>query len=89
MGFFTSSKRISREEFKRALWKLRERGFSDTERDEVENVFRGDIHESGDSAGISSRELKKGIQYLKHHKENHHLSSDEIKRLEETLQHYL
>ncbi|PIQ68619.1 MAG: hypothetical protein COV91_03190, partial [Candidatus Taylorbacteria bacterium CG11_big_fil_rev_8_21_14_0_20_46_11] len=79
----------TREEFKRALWKLRERGFSDMERDEVENVFRGDIHESGSSSGISSDELKKGLHYLKHHPENHHLSRDEIQRLEETLKHYL
>lgn len=82
--------RVSREEFKKALWKLRASGrFSNHEIDEVENVFYGSLHESGPSAGISSEELKKGIHYLKHHPENHHLSREEIEQLEETLRRYL
>jgi len=90
MGFFSSSGgKISREEFRKVLWKLRGRGFSNIEMDEVENVFRGDMHEGGESSGISKEELKKGIQYLKHHPENHHLSSEEIEKLEETMKHYL
>jgi len=89
MGWFSSDK-ISREEFKKALWKLRESGmFSNHELDEVENVFRGDMNESGASAGISKEELKKGIEYLLKNRGNHHLSSDEIAKLEETLKRYL
>ncbi len=89
MGFFGSSERISREEFKRALFKLRAKGFSNLEVDEIENTFRGDLEESGESAGISKEELKKGLRYLKEHKGNHHLSSEEIEKLEEILRHYL
>lgn len=90
MGFFGSSGRISREEFRKALWKLRASGsFSNHELDEIENVFRGDMHESGSSAGISAEEMKKGIDYLKRHPENHHLSHEEISKLEEMLKHYL
>lgn len=90
MELFSSSKRISRSEFKRALSRLRGSGrFSSSEIDEVQNIFRGDLYESGSSAGISSSELKKGIRYLKRHRENHHLSSDEIKKLEKTLERYL
>ncbi len=81
---------ISRDEFRKALYKLRTSGsFSNQEIDEVENVFYGSLHESGFSAGISPEELQKGIHYLKHHPENHHLSPDEIKKLEEVLTHYL
>ena len=81
---------IDRLEFKKALYKLRESGsFSNHEIDEIQNVFRGDMHESGYSAGISKEEKKKGIEYLKRHPENHHLSGDEIKKLEEVLRHYL
>ena len=83
------SDKISRKEFRRVLYKLRAKGFSNHERDEVENVFYSSLHESGSSAGISSNELKKGIHYLKHHPENHHLSHEEIDRLEEVLRHYL
>lgn len=84
------SDRISREEFRKSLFKLRTSGsFSNHEIDEVENVFRGDMHESGSSAGISKDEMKAGLHYLKHHPENHHLSHDEIKKLEETMRRYL
>ena len=84
------SDRISREEFRKALYKLRVGGsFSNHEIDEVENVFRGDMNESGSSAGISKDELKTGLHYLKHHPENHHLSHDEIKKLEDVMRHYL
>ncbi len=81
---------ISRDEFRKALYKLRVNGsFSNHEIDEVENIFYSSLHESGPSAGISSEELKKSIHYLKHHPENHHLSHDEIGKLEEILRHYL
>jgi len=82
--------RIDRLEFKKALYKLRMSGsFSSQEIDEVENIFYGSLHESGPSAGISSSELEKGISYLKRHPENHHLSSHEIEKLEETMKRYL
>ncbi len=81
---------ISRDEFRKALYKLKSGGsFSNHEIDEVENIFYSSLHESGPSAGISSEELKKGIHYLKHHPENHHLSHDEITKLEEVMRHYL
>ena len=90
MGLFGSSGRFSREEFRKARYKLRADGsFSNHELDEIENVFRGDLHESGSSAGISAEEMKKGIDYLKRHPENHHLSHEEIEKLEQTLKRYL
>ncbi|MEK7208201.1 MAG: hypothetical protein AAB699_01475 [Patescibacteria group bacterium] len=84
------SDKISRKEFRRALYKLRTSGgFSNHEIDEVQNVFYSSLNESGSSAGISSEELKKGIRYLKEHRGNHHLSSEETGKLEETLKRYL
>ena len=84
------SDRISKDEFRKTLYKLRTGGsFSNHEIDEVENVFRGDLRESGGSAGISKEEMKRGLHYLRHHPENHHLSHDEISKLEENLKHYL
>jgi tellurite resistance protein len=81
---------ISRDEFRRALYKLKMSGsFSHQEINEVENIFYSSLHEGGSSAGISSEELKKSIRYLKHHPENHHLSHDEIEKLEEVMRHYL
>ena len=89
MGFFGEKDRVSRKEFKKAIYKLRTHGFSHLEVDEVENVFRGDLHESGSSQGISKEEIKKGISWLKDHTGNHHFSHDQLARLEDTLRHYL
>lgn len=84
------SDRISHDEFRKTLFKLREGGsFSHQELDEVKNVFHGDLSESGSSAGISGDELKRGLHYLRHHPEEHHLSHEEIKKLEKNLKHYL
>ena len=81
---------ISRDEFRKVLYKLRVSGsFSNHELDEVENIFYASLHESGPSAGISLEELKASIHYLKHHPENHHLSHEEIAKVEEMLRHYL
>jgi len=89
MGFFGSNKRVDHKEFKKALWKLHEHGFSHLQIEEVENIFRGDLDESGASAGLSPEELSKGIHWLKEHRENHHLSGEQIVKLEEVLGHYL
>jgi len=84
------SDRISKDEFRKTLYKLRTSdGFSNHEINEVENVFRGDMRESGSSAGMSKEEMKQGLHYLRHHPENHHLSHDEINKLEGHLKHYL
>ena len=83
------SDRVSSKEFKKAIYKLRTQGFSHLEVDEVENVFRGDLHESGSSQGISKEEIKKGISWLKDHGGNHHLSSEQLDKVESALRHYL
>lgn len=89
MGLFGDHERVSRKEFKRALWKLHEKGFSNEQIDTVENLFHGDLHESGSSAGISKSEIKERVLYLKSHPENHHLHREQIDKLEEVLRHYL
>ena len=89
MGFFTPSDRVSHKEFQKALFKLRAHGFSHVEIGEVENAFRGDLNESGPSAGISKEEVRKGISWLKDHPENHHFSHERLAKLEEVLRHYL
>ena len=92
MGFFGNSggDHISHHELDKALYHLKEHeGFSDHHIDKVKQIFRGDMEESGVSKGISSHELKKGIEWLKDHPNEHHLSSDHIEKLEEKLRHHL
>ena len=89
MVIFDFKKHVSSKEFRKALWKLHEKGFAQLEIDEIENVFRGDLEESGESAGISKEEISKGISWMKEHPHNHHLSSEQIGKLEEALRRYL
>lgn len=93
MGLFGfgggSGGHVSIKEFKKALWKLHEKGFSNEQIDSIQNLFQGDLHESGFGAGISKEEMKKGIAYLREHPENHHLHHEQIDKLEEALRHYL
>ena len=89
MGFFSSDKKITHEEFRRALSHLREHGFAEGQMHEIENLFYADLNEGGSGAGISADELKKEIHYLKEHPERHHLSGEQIGKLEEALKHYL
>ncbi|MCR4311181.1 MAG: hypothetical protein NUV54_01250 [Candidatus Taylorbacteria bacterium] len=89
MGFFDDGERVSKDEFKRALWKLRDKGLSHAEIDEVEKAFQGDIYEGGVSAGISKEEIKFTVRRLKDHHGGLALSREHIHKVEDVLKHYL
>ena len=89
MGFFGGSDKITHHEFKRALFHLNEKGFTESEREEVESAFRGDLDEEGPGSGISKDELKNGIAWLKDHPNSHHLDSHQVETVEELLKKYL
>jgi len=89
MGFFGGSDKITHHEFKRALFHLKEKGFSESQIEQVESVFRGDLDEEGSGSGISKDELKNGVEWLKEHPDNHHLDSHQIETVEQILKKYL
>ena len=90
MFFFDSGGRISKREFDRACYHLRfDHGFSSEQIIRLEEIFRGDLYESGDATGISREELKKGIAWLKTNTDKHHFSAHQIERIESTLKKYL
>ncbi|MEK7574828.1 MAG: hypothetical protein AAB511_01195 [Patescibacteria group bacterium] len=89
MGFFSGNDKVTYKEFRKVIFRLKESGFSETEREEVASAFRGDLHESSSGAGISKEEMKKGLHWLKEHPGHHHLSPDQLVKLEETLRRYL
>jgi hypothetical protein len=91
MGMFWSSgSRITKDEFKRGLMHLsQDHGFSHEKIDKIEQIFRGDLYESGDSAGISREELNRAMTWMKHHPEDHHLSPESISKVESVFGKYL
>lgn len=90
MGFFGNNDHVSHHEIKKALYHLKDKeGFSDHQIRQVKEIFRGDLDEKGEGSGISRSELKKGIEWIKEHPNQHNLSSHHIEKLESSLGHYI
>jgi len=78
-----STRKISKSEFKKMCSRLRTRGLSKDDTDDIESAFRGDLEESDHA--ITRQEAKKGIRWFRGHKSKHHLSPKQINILEEEL----
>jgi len=76
MGFFGSSGKISKSEFSKVCSKLRSRGLSRDNVDDVKKIFGGEITREG---------AERGIRWLREHPSSHHLSPQHISVLNEEL----
>lgn len=52
---------------------------------EVEQLFQGDLHESGSEIGIDRKELAKGIEWMKENPSAHGIPADKIDVVEQEL----
>lgn len=93
MGLFgpTPPPRVTPEEFKnKVISQLYVHGFSQKERNEVEELFAGDMHEDREiDIGIDSGELARKIAWLRANTSKHILSEEKIGALENVLKAYL
>ena len=78
MGFFSSPKKIKKDDFNKSLKEIKE--LSDKERSYVEGVFQKPLRD-----GISKQELKDEIRVLERNTGDR-LDSSEVKRLKEKLE---
>ncbi len=85
MGLFDYKPHVSRRSFKQVRINLRKKGFSKKEIDKIEQIFRGDIEESGAQIGIDRSELEKGINWMKRNPTSHGISKRKINILEQEL----
>ncbi len=86
MGIFGNYKsHISKEQFRIARLNLKKRGLSRLEIDKVEQIFRGDMEESGDQIGIDLKELERGIDWMRKNTASHKISQKAIDIIEEEL----
>lgn len=87
MGLFGSNRKyVSSEEFRKALIRLDNDGFSDSEIDDITMIFRGDMEMSDDFArGIDMKELERGISWMRKNKSKHSLEEKKITKLEQIL----
>lgn len=79
--FFSSSKKITKDEFKKALQSIPE--LSDIERSYTEGVFQGALRD-----GISKEELKREISQLKRNSSDP-LDSYEVEKIKKKLEEKL
>ncbi len=93
MGLFgpTPPPRVTPEEFKKkVVSQLYVHGFSQKERNEVEELFAGDMYEDKEvDIGIDAGELARKVEWLKANPGKHVLSAEKISALEAVLKEYL
>ena len=93
MGLFgpTAPARVTAQEFKdKVVSQLYVHGFSQKERNEVEELFMGDMYEDKEvDQGIDAQELARKIEWLKANTGKHILSAEKITALEQALKMYI
>lgn len=93
MGLFgqTPPPRVTAQEFKdKVISQLYVHGFSQKERDEIEELFAGDMYEDKEiDQGIDAQELARKIEWLKANTGKHILSTEKISALEQVLKMYM
>ena len=85
MGLFDYKPHISKRSFKQVKINLRKKGFSKKEIDKIEQIFRGDIEESGAHIGIDRSELEKGVNWMRRNPASHGIPKRKIDVLEQEL----
>ena len=89
MGLFSSDPRVSKTEFEKVRAHLSTKGWSREKINRVEDVFRGDLMESGSDEGISKKELGTGIDWLRESKSKHRFTDEDINEIERSLRERL
>jgi len=90
MGLFGPSfpKRVTVEEYKRIIQNVYSK-LDTHERNEIEQLFRADLHEGGEEAGISQVEFDAAMDWLKANKSKHVLEESDIALLEKYFTEHL
>ncbi len=79
--FETPKKKVTKTEWEEIRLRLY-RKLDEHDRDDVETLFRADLHEEGVEAGISRPEYESAIAWLKQNTNKHHLEVDDIAFIE-------
>lgn len=81
--------RVSKLEFQKVRNALAYHNFTELQRDKVEQIFRGDLDEEADFAGVDEKELEKGITWMRENKSKHNFSDSQIDLIESEMKKYL
>ena len=92
MGLFfsDSKKKISKIEFQQLRSHLAGNGFTHDEINKVEGIFNSDINEQYENdMGIDEWEMKRGLDWMKNHTDEHHISEKQMDVLEKEMREFL
>ncbi|PIP73530.1 MAG: hypothetical protein COW88_01615 [Candidatus Lloydbacteria bacterium CG22_combo_CG10-13_8_21_14_all_47_15] len=88
--FGKSRANVSKQEFhKKVRSALATKSFSLRERDKIESMLVGDIHETGIRKGLDKNEIDNRIDWMKKNKRMHGLSDTKIDTLKKELYKHL
>ncbi len=88
----SSKPKVSAKEFKMVRGDLSVHGFTEIERDRVEQIFSGDLYEQVNSTtakGVDEQEITDRIAWLHNNKSKHTFSDAKIDIIEQVLRKYL
>lgn len=91
MGFFfpDSKRTITKSEFQELRGHLANNDFTHDEIDRIEGIFNADLNEEReDDIGIDEQEMKRGLEWMKSHLDNHHISERKIDILEREMREF-
>ncbi|MGB8815748.1 MAG: hypothetical protein WCC74_00715 [Minisyncoccia bacterium] len=92
MGFFfpDSKNKISKSEFKELRGHLSGNDFSHDEIDKIESIFNADLNEERENdSGIDEWEMKRSLEWMRSHLDEHHISEKKIEILERKMKEFL
>lgn len=91
MGFFTPERRITEREFRRDIVPhLIGQNFSKHQIGQVKEIFHGDLMSKNYGyRGITHKELEEGVKWMHQNEHIHHLSKDQIGKVEEAMKKHL
>ena len=79
---------ISHDDFQKVRQSMMAEGFSENQRNKVEEIFRGDLDESGSNRGISPPELQEGFKWMRSHTSEHGFSEHQMSKIEAIMQRH-
>lgn len=86
MGIFDIPKpRVSKKEFKEVQSILSSKELTKNERNKVEQIFFGALHEKGTQEGIDLEEINQGIEWMRKNPSKHGISLKKIDAIEQAL----
>ena len=91
MDFFGNSKpQVSNNEYHHKVKAyLHEKGFTHHDLERLDGILQGSLNETGHDRGMDHHEIGRTVEWLSHHKHEHHFDDEKIGVIDHALRKYL